>query len=103
MEITVTDVSDEQRYEARVDGDLAGYASYLRGVGNVLVLTHTEILPGYEGRGVASTLIRGALDDARHRQRKVVPVCPFVTRFLDRHGAEYADLVHDASTGAPPE
>ena len=45
-----------------------------------------------KGRGVGSKLIRGALDAARDRGLKVVPQCPFVKAYIERH-AEYRDLL----------
>jgi uncharacterized protein len=53
---------------------------------------HTEVEPGHEGAGVGSTLVRGALDAQRERGELVVPLCPFVRGYLERH-PEYADVV----------
>ncbi len=51
------------RWEARVDGTLAGFLRY-RSVGGRTVLVHTEVDPAFEGRGVGSALARGALEAA---------------------------------------
>jgi predicted GNAT family acetyltransferase len=55
-------------------------------------MVHTEVEPEWEGRGVGSELVRGALDDVRARGLKVRPLCPFVRAFIERH-SEYLDLV----------
>jgi len=89
--VAVVDSPDEQRYEILADGELAGFAEYRPRPGR-LVFTHTETLPGFEGHGLASRLIRDALDDVRRRGLKATPVCPFVRRFIEDH-PEYADLV----------
>ena len=60
--------------------------------GGRLLLVHTEVDNAYGGRGLATKLIRGALDDVRERDLDVVPVCPFVERFIEHH-PEYDDLV----------
>lgn len=91
MTIDVRDNPGESRYEAVLDGTPAGFA-YYRAEPERIVFTHTEVVPEAEGEGVASTLIRAALDDVRRRELKAVPVCPFVARFVMRH-PEYADLV----------
>jgi uncharacterized protein len=57
-----------------------------------LALVHTEVEPRHEGRGFASRLVAGALDDIRARGLGVVPTCPFVRSYLERH-PEYGDLV----------
>jgi uncharacterized protein len=90
-EVLVHDDRELNRYEAHVGADLAGFAEYHRQPGLVTVL-HSEIDPEFEGRGIGSALVRGMLDDIRRQEEKVLPVCPFVTSFLQRH-TEYADLV----------
>jgi predicted GNAT family acetyltransferase len=59
--------------------------------GDVLDLLHTEVAEQFEGRGFASALARAALDYARANSLKVIPTCPFVRKYLERH-PEYADL-----------
>jgi predicted GNAT family acetyltransferase len=89
--IEVHDNADASRFEAALDGVPLGFA-YYRLQPRQVVFTHTEVLPEAEGKGVASTLIRWALDDVRERGLKIVPLCPFVAAFLKRH-PEYTDLV----------
>jgi len=57
------------------------------------VFTHTEIDDASEGRGLGSTLVRAALDDARRRGLSVRPDCPFVRAYVARHPDDYLDLV----------
>jgi predicted GNAT family acetyltransferase len=87
----VRDNPAESRYEIVADETLAGFASYHLH-GDVADFTHTEIADEFEGRGLGSTLIRGALDDARRRGLHVLPYCPFVREFIAKHD-EYVDLV----------
>ena len=53
---------------------------------------HTEVDEEREGEGVASALVAAALDAERTAVRPVVPLCPFVRSYIERH-TEYADLV----------
>jgi predicted GNAT family acetyltransferase len=89
--VEVLDAPDQFRYEARVDGALAGYAAYRLRAGRI-VFTHTEVKPEFEGKGIGSTLARSALDDVRRRGLSVVLICPFMTAYVQRH-QEYADLI----------
>ncbi|WIM97083.1 GNAT family N-acetyltransferase [Actinoplanes oblitus] len=92
MEFAVADVPEKGRFEARDEsGALAGVLTY-QVTGQIVVFTHTEVDPAFEGRGVGSALARTALDDARARSRTVVPMCPFVSAWLDKHPA-YESLV----------
>ena len=87
----ITDNEAERRYEARIDGELAGIVEYGRVDGRIVAL-HTEVLPAYEGRGIASALVKRVLTDARQAGIKVTPRCPFFVRHFERH-PEDADLV----------
>lgn len=91
MHTDVVDNPAEHRFEVRADGALAGVAAYRPGQ-REYVFTHTEIDPAYEGNGLGSVLVRGALDEMRSRGLGAVPVCPFVLRFVQRHD-DYLDLV----------
>jgi AcrR family transcriptional regulator len=83
------------RYVALVDGRPAGHLSYER-TERLVVLTHTEVDPGLEDRGVAGTLVRRALDDVRAEgATRVLAGCPFVTWWVSRHH-DYAGLLHGA-------
>ncbi|TFV89223.1 GNAT family N-acetyltransferase [Blastococcus sp. CT_GayMR16] len=91
METTVRDNPEESRYEIR-DGDrVLGLAAYERR-GDTTVFTHTEVDPDAGQDGLGSKLVRAALDDVRSRGGSVVPRCPFVRGWIERH-PDYADLV----------
>lgn len=90
-EIAIRDAPDEQRYEVRADGELAGFAQYRAKPGQI-AFTHTEIDDRFEGQGLAGKLVASALDDARRRGLAVLPFCPFVKGYIERH-REYLDLV----------
>jgi predicted GNAT family acetyltransferase len=76
-----------------VDGERAGEIRFTLDDGTVTML-HTEVEPRFEGAGVGSELVRRALDDVRARGERVVPLCPFVSAYIERH-REYADLVSE--------
>jgi predicted GNAT family acetyltransferase len=80
----------EQEFVLEVDGHRAVAAYQLEG--DTMVLTHTVVPPEIEGRGIGSRLIRGALDAARDRGVKVVPQCPFVRAYIEKH-PEMRDLL----------
>jgi predicted GNAT family acetyltransferase len=90
-EISVSDNSKAHRYELRLGAEVAAHADY-QVEGDVLVLTHTEVQPAYEGRGLGSKLASGTLDDVGKRGLKVRPVCEFMASYIERH-PQYAQLV----------
>lgn len=92
MALTITDVPDRERFEARdAQGAVAGFVTYQL-TGSIIAYTHTEVAPEFEGKGVGSQLARAVMDDARATRRKVVPICPFVAKWVDKH-PEYEDIV----------
>jgi predicted GNAT family acetyltransferase len=81
------------RYEAHLDGELAGFAEYQL-TDTLVIFTHTEVDPRFEGKGVGSALARFALDDVRAAgTHRVLPLCPFIKSWIGRH-PEYDALVH---------
>jgi len=92
VQFTVTEAPTRERFEARDEaGAVAGFVTYQL-TGSIIVYTHTETDPAYEGRGVGSTLARAVMDDAQAKRRMVVPICPFLAEWLRKH-PEYEGIV----------
>lgn len=91
---TVSDNAAEQRFERDTDHGTA-VLSYRRD-GDHLLLTHTEVPEAAEGDGHGGALVRAAFDHARREGLRVVPICPFVAAWVERH-PDQADLVDRAS------
>ena len=89
--IEVADAPERERYELSIDGKVAGYSAY-RARPGLIAFVHTEVDERLQGRGLADRLIRFALEDARARGLAVLPFCPFVKAFIERH-REFEDLV----------
>jgi predicted GNAT family acetyltransferase len=92
VDLEVVDNPGQQRFEARVDGTVAGEIVYRERADGRVVLLHTQVDDQFEGKGIGRRLVAGALDDIRSRGLTIVPLCPFVRAYLARH-PEYADLV----------
>ncbi|WP_017614515.1 GNAT family N-acetyltransferase [Nocardiopsis salina] len=92
MATEVVNRPDERRYEIISDGEVAGYSEYIL-TNDLMTFTHTEIDTAFEGKGLGGTLVRGALDDVRGRGLSVLPLCPFVKGWIERH-PDYVDLVY---------
>ena len=78
------------RFEVNTGGETA-FLEYGGGKG-VITLLHTKVPPPLEGQGIASSLATAAFDYARSHQLKVVVVCPYVTKWLEKH-PDQRDLV----------
>lgn len=82
--------SGEQRFEAVVDNQLCVLEYVLDG--DTVSMNHVRVPEAVGGRGIAGELTRQALDWAREENLRVVPNCPYVASWIDRH-PEYQDLV----------
>ena len=78
------------RFVARIEG-MESVVDY-RLVGGTMTITSTEVPPALRGQGVAAELVRTALQTARQRGWKVVPMCSYAARYIDRH-AQFQDLL----------
>ncbi|KAA1425233.1 N-acetyltransferase [Mumia zhuanghuii] len=90
--VDVHDNTEDQRYDLMVDGDLGGTIVYRDPRPGVRQLVHTEVRPELGGRGLAGVVAKAALDDIRAKGWQVVPTCPYVASYIEKH-PEYADLV----------
>jgi uncharacterized protein len=94
MSVTVEDNPMVSRYEARMNGALAGISEYEL-TPDTIIFLHTVVAQKYEGQGVGGAIARYALDDARARGLNVRALCPFIRSWLGRHH-EYSDLIQPA-------
>jgi hypothetical protein len=91
--IEVADAPDRERYELSLDGEVVGFTAY-KARTDLIAFIHTEVDDRFQGRGLGDRLIRSALEDARARGLAVLPFCPFVKAFIERH-REFEVLVPD--------
>ena len=91
--IEVADAPEHDRYELSIDGAVVGFTAYATRPG-LIAFVHTEIDERLHGRGLGDRLIRFALEDVRARGLAVLPFCPFVKAFIERH-REFEALVPD--------
>jgi uncharacterized protein len=89
--IEVADAPERDRYELSIDGEVVGFTTYSARPG-LIAFIHTEVDERLQGHGLGDRLIRFALEDVRSRGLAVLPFCPFVKAFIERH-REFEALV----------
>ena len=72
------------QYEFRI-GDLIPRIEYIKTKNGEIYLTHTEVPSALEDKGVGSSLVRLALEDIERQQLRLVPLCPFVAGYVQKH------------------
>jgi uncharacterized protein len=100
MTDSVRDDCTRQRYELDL-GDGMAFIDYRRDGRNV-IMTHAQVPRARRGGGVGSQLVAGALALVRERGEKVVPLCPFVARYMQRHPQTHDLLAGDGGSGNLP-
>ena len=88
--MTITNDESLNRLQVAVDGG-QGVLRY-RIQGDTIWLLHVQVPEQAQGHGVASKLTQTALNLAKERGLKVVPVCSFIATYIRRH-PEYAAFV----------
>jgi uncharacterized protein len=91
LDIAVQQYCPAMRFELLMDGHSQGFVEYYL-FNHVVIVTHTEVDPRWEGKGYGSRLARQALDYFRSENKQVVPICGFFAHQIRRY-PEYADLV----------
>ncbi len=84
-DIEVRKNDETHRFEAIIDGEVAGFADFADDEAGTLVLPHTVVDDKFGGKGVGSALARSALAEAIEKGRAVAPVCPFIKGWIDKH------------------
>ncbi|MGI9084383.1 MAG: GNAT family N-acetyltransferase [Aeromicrobium sp.] len=88
----VVHIPEAGRYEIHVDGRSAGFTQAKDRDDGTVLFPHTVIDDAYEGQGLGSILVAGALDDVRRSGKRIHVTCEYVNGFLEKH-PEYEDLL----------
>lgn len=92
QENTVHNNTADRRFELMIDGKLSMIEYLMADQNTAIVFAHTEVPEELEGRGIAARLAKAALEFAKSKGLAVIPLCPFVKSYIQRH-PEYQPLV----------
>ena len=79
----------EGQFETWIDGQLSKL-DYMQD-GNTMVITHVGVHPEHRGQGVAGKITEVALEYAKQKSYRVIPMCPYVATYIRRH-RQYLEL-----------
>lgn len=79
----------KNRFETWIDGELSKL-DYMED-GDTIVMTHVGVHPAHRGQGVAGKVTRVALEYAKEKSLRVIPMCSYVGAYIRRH-PEYIEL-----------
>ncbi|MCQ3938308.1 MAG: N-acetyltransferase [Chloroflexi bacterium] len=81
----------ENRFEAWIDGRLAKL-DYMED-GNTIVMMHVGVPYEFRGQGVAGKITQAALEYAKEKSLRVIPMCSYVAAYI-RRNPRYGGLLH---------
>lgn len=90
MDNEVKYLPEESRFELSL-GDKAAYADYHLS-GNVMTIFHVYTPPEFRGKGIAAQVAKFALEYIRANNLKILPQCPYMRDYMDKH-PECQDLL----------
>jgi uncharacterized protein len=95
--IEVRNNEESRSYEATLDGRVVGLIVYER-QGSRTIFRHTIVESEYRGRGIATELVRRALEDLIAQGFTLTNYCGFVDSFITANPA-YAKVVDQHQPG----
>jgi predicted GNAT family acetyltransferase len=87
--ITVRNNPERSRFEVLDGGIVVGKAAYVDHGSTERIFYHTVVDEEYGGQGLGARLAADALDGTVAQGLRIVPVCPYISKYLKRH-LEYA-------------
>lgn len=81
---TLIDNKEKKQYEFHI-GEYMPKIEYIKSETGEIYLTHTEVPVALEGQGIGSQLIKKALEDIKSQGLRLVPLCPFVAGYIQKH------------------
>ncbi len=92
LDIKHTETERNGLFEAWIEGTQVGEMTYQRPMPEQMIIDHTRVFDGFEGRGIARQIVLAAVDFARIHSRKIVPVCSYARARLTRTD-DYKDVL----------
>lgn len=92
MNISLRPSGSKGAFVAEEDGQEAGVMTYTNAGPDKFIIDHTEVNDAFAGKGVGKALVMAAVDHARSNGLRILPLCPFAKRVLERDPA-VADIL----------
>lgn len=84
MDIKHVNDNSKGSFKAFEDGKQAGVLGYRWAGEDRISIDHTEVIPVFEGQGLAKRLLMEAVAFAREKNLKIIPNCSYARRVFER-------------------
>ena len=75
-----------------VNGNQEAMMTFVFAGEDKIIIDHTEVNPRNEGKGFGKKMVTKAVEFAREKGIKILPLCPFVKSFFDKT-PEFRDVL----------
>ncbi|WP_281297383.1 GNAT family N-acetyltransferase [Flavobacterium limnophilum] len=75
-----------------VDGKQEGKMTFVFAGNDKIIIDHTEVNPGNNGKGYGKKMVAKAVEYAREKNIKIIPLCPFAKKVFDKT-PEFSDVL----------
>ena len=84
--MTIEQINDGRKgyFEALEDGKQAGKMTYTWAGDTKFIIDHTEVNEAFNGKGVGKKMVMAAVEYAREKNVKILPLCPFAKSVFDK-------------------
>ena len=76
-----------------MDGNILAEMVYSMPSPNKMIIEHTEVSEELKGKNVGNQLVHTAIEYARTKNIKIIPLCPFASSVFKKK-PEYADVLN---------
>lgn len=85
LEIKQINRETKGEFVANLDGQKAGLMTYSWAGDEKIIIDHTEVQPAFNGKGVGKELVYKAVEFAREKNLKILPLCPFAAAMFKKN------------------
>jgi predicted GNAT family acetyltransferase len=84
MQIEQEDNGKKGAFIIDIEGQRVAEMTYVWAGTDRIIIDHTEVSPVLKGQGAGKKLVEAAVNFAREKGIKIVPLCPFAKSTLDK-------------------
>jgi len=79
-------------FSVEIDGKIEAKMTFVFAGTDKIIIDHTEVNPGNNGKGLGKKMITAAVEMAREKNLKIIPLCPFAKSFFEKT-SEFRDVL----------
>lgn len=75
-----------------IDGKTVAKMTFVFAGTDKIIIDHTEVNDAFEGKGFGKMMVEKAVEFAREKEIKIIPLCPFTKSVIDKT-PEFQDIL----------